>query len=515
VQPGPRSSTVDPLTTAPPVVEAVGVSKRFGATEALRSVTVSIADQESRALVGRNGAGKSTLVALLTGLVRPDSGEIRLYGTHAPDVAARDRWRELVACVYQRSTVIPSLSVGENLFLNSHPGSRRLVSWKSLAAEANELLQEWHIDVDVDAPASQLSVGQRQLVEIARALRLGSRFVILDEPTARLEASEVARLFEHMRRLQADGVAFLYISHHLEEIFEVCDTVTILRDGLVVRTAAVGDLTKDEIVTAMVGPAGAASSAGPHSARDRIVGEPVLRVRDLAIDDWCAGISFEVRAGEFVGLAGLAGCGKAQVADAITGLVVPDGGDILVAEQRISPGRVDRAIALGIGFVPGDRHARGFCSNLSTEENLTMSVLGRLGRFGLVDPGLRRQNAQRLIDDLDIVASSPRQPIVELSGGNQQKVVLGRALASDPRVLVLVNPTAGVDVESRRLLLDAVQGSGQVGVVVVSDDLDELAICDRVLVMFAGRITQEFGRPRDDSKLVAAMEGVDRMAVRG
>ena len=356
---------------------------------------------------------------------------------------------------------IPSLSVGENLFLNSHPGSRRLVSWKSLAAKGSELLQEWHIDVDVDAPASQLTVGQRQLVEIARALRLGSRFVILDEPTARLEASEVARLFEHMRRLQAEGVAFLYISHHLEEIYEVCDTVTILRDGVVVMTATVGDLTKDEIVAAMVGPAGAASSVDPHSpARDRIVGEPVLTVRDLTIDDWCTDISFEVRAGEFVGLAGLAGCGKAQVADAITGLVVPDGGDILVAEQPTSPGRVDRAIAQGIGFVPGDRHARGFCSNLSTEENLTMSVLGRLGRFGLVDPGLRTDAAQRLIDDLDIVASSPRQPIAELSGGNQQKVVLGRALASDPRVLVLVNPTAGVDVESRRLLLEAVQGSG-------------------------------------------------------
>jgi simple sugar transport system ATP-binding protein len=507
---------MDPLTATPPIVESIGVSKRFGATEALRSVSVSIAERESRALVGRNGAGKSTLVALLTGLARPDSGEIRLRGTSAPDVAARGRWREMVACVYQRSTVIPSLSVGENLFLNSHPGSRSLVSWKSLAAEGRELLQEWRIDVDVDAPASQLSVGQGQLVEIARALRLGSRFVILDEPTARLEASEVARLFEHMRRLQAEGVAFLYISHHLEEIYEVCDTVTILRDGVVVMTAAVGDLAKDEIVSAMVGPAGTASAVGPDApTRDRIVGVPVLRVRDLTIDDWCADISFEVGTGEFVGLAGLAGCGKAQVADAITGLVVPDGGDILVAEQPTSPGRVDRAIALGIGFVPGDRHARGFCSNLSTEENLTMSVLDRLGRFGLVDPGLRTRNAQRLIDDLDIVASSPRQPIAELSGGNQQKVVLGRALASGPRVLVLVNPTAGVDVESRRLLLEAVQASGEVGVVVVSDDLDELAICDRVLVMFAGRITREFGRPRDDSELVAAMEGVDRMTVRG
>jgi simple sugar transport system ATP-binding protein len=506
---------MDPLT-APPVVESFGVSKRFGATEALRGVSVSVAERESRALVGRNGAGKSTLVALLTGLARPDSGEIRFRGAPAPDVAARDRWREQVACVYQRSTVIPSLSVGENLFLNSHPGGRALVSWKSVAAEGRQLLQEWHIDVDVNAPASQLSVGQRQLVEIARALRLGSRFVILDEPTARLEASEVARLFEHMRRLQADGVAFLYISHHLEEIYEVCDTVTILRDGVVVTSAAVGDLVKDEIVAAMVGPAGAATSVSRGSpVRARAVGETVLRVHDLTVDGWCEDINFEVRADEFVGLAGLAGCGKAQVAEAIAGLIVPDGGDILIADQPVPAGRVDRAIDLGIGFVPGDRHARGFCSNLSTEENLTMTVLDRLGRFGLVDEQRRTEYAERLIEDLDIVVSSGRQPIAELSGGNQQKAVLGRALASGPRVLVLMSPTAGVDVESRRLLLEVIQGSGQVGVVVVTDDLDELAICDRILVMFAGRIIREFGRTRDDHELVAAMEGVDRTTVRG
>jgi simple sugar transport system ATP-binding protein len=507
---------MDALTAVQPVVESVGVSKRFGATEALRGVSLSIADQESRALVGRNGAGKSTLVAVLTGLTRPDSGEIRFRGVPAPDVAARDRWRQQVACVYQKSTVIPSLSVGENLFLNAHPGTRHgLVSWKSIAAEGRELLDEWHIDVDVDAPATQLSVGQRQLVEIARALRRGSRFIILDEPTARLEAAEVARLFEHMRRLRADGVSFLYISHHLEEIYEVCDTVTILRDGQVVMTADVGDLVKDEIVAAMIGPAGAASAIGQRSSGARVVGDTVLEVRGLTIDGWCEDISFEIRAAEFVGLAGLAGCGKAQVADAIAGLVEPDGGAILVAGRPVRPGRVDLAIGHGISYVPGDRHARGICPNLSTEENLTMSVLDRLGRFGLVDPRRRKNRAEGLIDDLDIVASSPRQLVAELSGGNQQKAVLGRALASDPRVLVLVDPTAGVDVESRRLLLAAIQRSGQTCVLVVSDDLDELAICDRVLVMFAGGITREFGRQRDDNELVAAMEGVDRMVARG
>jgi simple sugar transport system ATP-binding protein len=512
-----RHPSDDLPAAVPPVAEADGVSKRFGATEALRGVSLAVANRESRALVGRNGAGKSTLVSLLTGLNRPDSGEIRFDGAPAPDVAARAQWRERAACVYQHSMVIPSLTVGENLFLNAHPGTRRgLVSWRALAAEGRRLLDEWRIDVDVDAPASGLSVGQRQLVEIARALRLGSRFIILDEPTARLDASEVARLFEHVQRLRAGGVAFLYISHHLEEIHEVCDTVTVLRDGAVVMTDAVANVTQDEIVDAMVGPSAAASMMGPRSTlRARQTEQPLLQVRDLTIEGWCDDVSFEVLPAEFVGLAGLAGCGKAQVADAIAGLIAPDRGEVLVGDRPVPPGRVDRAIDYGIGLVPGDRHARGLCANLSTEENLTLSVLDRLGRFGLVDPSRRTDRAERLIADLDIVASSPRQPIAELSGGNQQKAVLGRALASEPRVLVLVSPTAGVDVESRRRLLEAIQRAGDLAVVVVSDDLDELAICDRVIVMFGGKVTKQLAQPLDDNELVAAMEGVQQVGGRG
>jgi simple sugar transport system ATP-binding protein len=497
----------------PPIVETVGVSKRFGATQALRDVSIAIDPGESRALVGRNGAGKSTLVAILTGLLRLDAGEVRFQGESAPDASARELWREQVACVYQKSTVIPTLTVGENLFLNAYPGQRRgLVSWKALRRQGRQVLDEWGIDVDVDMKASELTVGQRQLTEIARSLRLGSRFIILDEPTARLEAAEIEELFDHMRRLRAAGITFLYISHHLDEIYEVCESVTVVRDGEVVATGAVADLGKDAVVRAMVGgeemALGGPPVGEPGTAAVRPAGTTVLSVRDLSVEGWCGDVSFEVRAGELVGLAGLAGSGKVQVADAIAGIVRSDGGEVAVGGRAVPSGRVDRAIAEGIGYLPGDRHARGFSPNLAVDENMTMTIRGHLGAFGLVDSRVRDRRARELIEGLEIVVSTPRQPTAELSGGNQQKSVLGRALASKPRALVLVSPTAGVDIASKKVLLEAILRSEDVGVLIVSDELDELAICDRVLVMFAGRITRKFGRARDDRELVAAIEGV-------
>lgn len=502
--------------TSPPIVEAIGVSKRFGATEALRDVSISIAPRESRALVGRNGAGKSTLVGVLTGLLKPDAGEVRFGGMPAPDVSARERWRQHVACVYQRSTVISTLTVGENLFLNAHPARRRgVVSWRAVRDQGKELLEEWGIDVDVDMKASALTVGERQLTEIARALRLGSRFIILDEPTARLGASEIEQLFGHVRRLEEAGVTFLYISHHLEEIYEICETVTVLRDGRTVATAPVADMDREAVVRAMVGGVdvagtGSGSPAAPRGTdrSDRPVErDAVLSVRGLTVEGWCAGVDLDVRAGEFVGLAGLGGCGKVQVADAIAG-IIGSRGEVVVGGRAVPRGRADRAIAAGVGYLPGDRHARGFSPNLSVEENMTMTVRRRLGPAGIVDPRARRRVARELIEDLGIVVSDPRRLTVELSGGNQQKTVLGRALASRPSALVLVSPTAGVDIASKRVLLETIERSTGTGVLIVSDELDELAICDRVLVMVGGRIAREFGRDRNDRELVSAMEGV-------
>ena len=503
--------------TPRPVAEAIKVSKRFGASQALREVSLVVTAGDSRALVGRNGAGKSTLVGVLTGLVVPDSGEVRLAGEGAPGIADRQRWRERVACVYQRSTVIPSLTVAENLLLNAHPVKGGVwINWSELQRRAEHALAEWGLEVDVTLDAGRLSVEQRHLVEIARALLQGTRFIVLDEPTAELEGREIERLFDRIRRLQESGVTFLYISHHLEEIYEICRSVTVLRDGSVVADAPLSEMPKGRVVAAMVGEALDNSRGGRRPVRH---GEPdglapnvplALEVRGLCLAGWVDNVSFRVGPGECVGLAGLVGSGKEEVADMIAGLRRPDSGTIVVAGAALVPGRVLDAQRKGVGYVPRDRHARGIVPRLSVAENLTMTIPERLGPAGIIWPREQARRAGLMMASLDIVASSPGQAIAELSGGNQQKAVVGRALASDPRVLVLVHPTQGVDIASKEALFDIVAKARLAGAatLVVSDDLDELTICDRVLVIFKGRLATEFGAGWQDSELVGAIEGV-------
>src|SRR5215213_2238286 len=502
-------------TSAPALVEARDVSKRFGATQALTQASIAIHERESHALVGRNGAGKSTLVGVLTGLARADEGEVRFAGRPAPRLGDRKAWKGEVACVYQKSTLLPGLSVAENLFINDYPGGAGpLVSWRALYDRAEAVLAEWGIDVDPRAEAGKLRVEDRQRVEIARSLATGSRFLILDEPTARLEGPAIRRLFEQIARLREAGVAILYISYHLEEIYEICDTVTVLRDGRVVHAGTVEQLPRDELVTHMVGHRGEAdpTTGEEHSRRPAhgagAAGDELLRVDGLAVDDWCADVSFGVRRGELVGLAGLAGSGKAQVAEAIAGLRKQTAGSVQVDGRPVPAGDVQTAIKHGIGFVPQDRHAEGFAPNLSIEENMTLTLLDRLGRFGFVSPRARRRLAERMMGSLEVVASGPEQLVAKLSGGNQQKVVVGRALLTEPRVLVVASPTAGVDVASKEALFRTLTSVPELAVLVVSDELDELSHCDRVLVMFDGRVVGEFGTWHE-RELVAAIEGVE------
>jgi simple sugar transport system ATP-binding protein len=494
---------------ASPVAEAIGVSKRFGASQALRDVSVAIPAGDSRALVGRNGAGKSTLVGVLTGLLAPDAGQVRLGGEDAPGLADRQGWRERVACVYQKSTVIPTLTVAENLFLNAQPTKGGWIAWPVLRRKAQQVLEDWGLEVDVDADAADLSVEQRQIVEIARALLQGTRFIILDEPTAQLEAREVTRLFERIARLQEGGVTFLYISHHLEEIYEVCRSVTVLRDGAVVANAPLQQMPKDRVVAAMVGDA-IRDQSGRRRGRPGAAADRLLEVRNLSIPGGAENVSFHVAAGEAVGLAGLAGSGKEQIGDAIVGLVIPSAGEILVAGAPLQPGHVADARRRGVGYVPRDRHRRGMVPQLSLAENLTLTITERLGPAGLVWPAERDRAAAGLVRQLEIVATSPEQPISELSGGNQQKAVMGRALASDPKVLVVLHPMQGVDIASKAALFAILENAraGGAAVLIVSDDLDELVACDRILVVFRGKLVGEFGSDWRDHELVAAIEGV-------
>ncbi|MCB1486515.1 MAG: sugar ABC transporter ATP-binding protein [Bauldia sp.] len=498
-----------------PLVEARGLSRRYGTTLALDNVTMTVAAGRSVALVGRNGAGKSTMVRLLTGLDRPDSGTVFFAGEPAPDISARSAWRSRVACVYQKSTIIPDLSVGENLFLNDEPGAGMgTINWRETRRRTRDELARWALDVEADEPAGALTVGQKQLLEIARALRQGSRFIILDEPTARLESREISQLFEHVTRLKKEGVTFLFISHHLQEIYEICEEVVVMRDGRLIVDAPVSELGHDALVAAMVGEEGAAlepGKAGAAASRASRAddGAPpiVLDVEGLSVDGVVDGASMQIRAGERVGLAGLGGSGKTEFAEAIVGELVPSAGRISVSGRVLRPGRVDVARDTGVGYVPEDRHANGFCANLSVEENMALPVLHRISRMGFISRARRRQLAMSLIERLQIKVSGPTQNTSELSGGNQQKTVMGRALASDPDVLVLGYPTAGVDIASKQALFAVIEAA-ESAVLLVSDEIDELAICDRVLVMFGGRIVREFTGEWEEREMVAAIEGL-------
>ncbi|MDQ0766042.1 sugar ABC transporter ATP-binding protein [Streptomyces canus] len=491
-----------------PLVEAEGVVKRYGPTTALADGRLTVLPGESHALVGRNGAGKSTLVTILTGLQAPDEGTVRFDGEPAPPLADRDAWRSKVACVYQKPTVVPELTVAENLFINRQPLRRGFISWRGLKKEAAELLDTWDVRVDPESRTADLKVEDRQMVEIARALSCGARFIVLDEPTAQLDKREIERLFGRMRALQDSGVTFLFISHHLQEVYEVCQTVTVLRDARWITTAPVADMPRAALVEAMAGETVAEQAGRLREVEN--TAPVLLDVRGLTSDAY-EDVDLTVRRGEVVGLAGISGSGKIELAESFTGLHTPTGGTAQLGGRPLPFGDVQASLKAGVGFVPRDRHAQGLVFGMTIGDNATLSVLDRLGRYGFVGTDRKRGFAAELIDRLDIHTEGPDQPVSDLSGGNAQKVVMARALASDPRLLVLINPTAGVDVKSKESLLSRVDTARDDGtaVLVVSDELDDLRRCDRVLVLFHGRVVAEHPAGWRDRELIASIEGVD------
>ncbi|MFG2550299.1 sugar ABC transporter ATP-binding protein [Streptomyces sp. NPDC048581] len=494
-----------------PLVEARAVVKRYGPTTALADGRLTVLPGESHALVGRNGAGKSTLVHILTGLQAADEGEVRFDDEPAPALADRDAWRRKVACVYQKPTVVPELTVAENLFINRQPLQRGFISWRRLRTEAAELLATWDVHVDPEARTADLKVEDRQMVEIARALSFGARFIILDEPTAQLDNREIERLFTRMRALQDSGVTFLFISHHLQEVYEVCQTVTVLRDARWITTAPVAELPRRALVEAMAGESLEAIAEQAVDPRDVDHDAPVLlEARGLTSPSY-ENIDLTVRRGEVVGLAGISGSGKVELAESFAGLHTPTGGTAQLGGERLPFGDVQAALKSGVACVPRDRHDQGLVAGMTIGDNATMSVLDRLGRFGFVGTERKRGFATALIERLDIHTEGPDQPVSDLSGGNAQKVVMARALASEPRLLVLINPTAGVDVKSKESLLARVDSAREDGiaVLVVSDELDDLRRCDRVLVLFHGRVVAEHPAGWRDHELIASIEGVD------
>ncbi|MFF4656275.1 sugar ABC transporter ATP-binding protein [Streptomyces sp. NPDC001381] len=498
--------------TPAPVAEATGISKRFGATVALRDARLTVAPGESHALVGRNGAGKSTLVSVLTGLQPPDTGTLRFSGEPAPAFGDIDAWRTRVACVYQRSTIIGDLTVAENLFLNRQStGAARPIRWKRLRRRAEELLGEYGVAVDPAARAKDLTVEQRQFIEIARALSFGARFIILDEPTAKLDARGINRLFDKLRDLRRQGVAFLFISHHLQEVYDLCATVTVYRDAAHILTAPVAELGHRALVEAMTGESASLVTAAPDGApAPPSDSRELLAIDGLTLPGVCEDLSLSVRSGEVVGLAGATASGNVQVGEAIAGLHRAKDGRITVGGKAVRTGSVPSALTAGVGLVPEDRHLQGLVNHRSVAENATLTVTGQLGPFGTVLPARTRAFAGRMIRDLDIKTPGSATPVSALSGGNQQKVVVARALATDPHVLIAIRPTNGVDVKSKEFLLGRIRqvADGGKAALLVSDELDDLRVCDRVVVMFHGRVVAEFPRGWKDEHLVAAIEGV-------
>jgi simple sugar transport system ATP-binding protein len=504
-------------TTGRPVATAEAVSKSFGATRALIDVGVRVEPGEAHALVGRNGAGKSTLVSLLTGLARPDTGRILFDGRAAPPVSDRAAWQTRVACVYQKSTIIPTLSVAENLFLNRQADGLHRISWKALRARAADLLAEYEIDVDPAAAAATLAVDQRQVLEIARALSFGAKFIILDEPTAQLDGAKIAGLFDRLRRLQESGVAFLFISHHLAEVYEVCQTVTVYRDARHILTAPVAGLDKEALIEAMTGEdrserakfdAQVAAYSPPAETST-----PALDIKALTLPGVYEDFSVTVGAGEIVGLAGAGGSGVVSLGETVAGLHRPSAGTVTVAGRRVRTGSVPAALHAGLGFVPEDRHAQGVVPMRPIAENITLTAMDRLGSHGFFTGDSLRRAGSALMTRLDVKAEGPDQPVGALSGGNQQKVVMGRALANSPKALVLIRPTAGVDVKSKESLLGTVRQAAEegCGALLVSDELDDLRIAHRVLVMFKGAVVAEFPAGWGDNDLIAAIEGLNEM----
>jgi len=513
-------------SAAVPAAEAAGIYKQFGSTQALRGVDLTLWPGRCLGLVGRNGAGKSTLVSILSGIYPADRGEVRFDGAAAPALGAVGAWRRQIATVFQHSMVVPSLTVAENVFLGRQPQRAGLVDWRHMRDQAAQIMSDWGFSIDVNLACADLTVEQRQIVEITRALASGTRCLLLDEPTAALERAGIERLFARVRQLTASGVAILYISHHLEEVFEICQDVAVIRDGELVLTGAAAGLSKDQLVSAMVGPDVAATRAdlAPETAGRRSPAAPA-REPCLVVDHVSSGarggrvtdVSLEVRPGERVGVTGLLSAGVATLARIVAGAARYETGRVLVAGTELTAGRRDLNLKAGVGYIPEDRQAEGFVAALSVAENATMTITDWLARMaGFLRPSARAAAAAPLARRLSIVSAGLGQISGELSGGNQQKVTVARALAREPRLIVAITPTRGVDVASKSLLLAElarVTDETGAGLLLASDELDDLVICDRVIVLVRGeRFTEFTDPPFDREALIAASEGMARGA---
>ena len=469
-----------------PVLRLDGVSKRFGPVTVVDQVSVNLYPGKVTALLGENGAGKSTLIKMMCGIYQPDGGRILVDGkeTTIPDTRTAESYG--IATIHQELNLAPNLSVAENVMLGRTPAKFGLVRRGELRRLAKQALDRIGLDVDLDRPVGTLGVARQQLVEIAKALAVDARILILDEPTAALTGREIRQLFDVVEELRAKGVAMAFISHHLDEIAEIGDSVTVLRDGKFVGNVP-ATTHQDDLIRLMVGR----DIADQFPRHPSPPGEVLLRVDGLTAEGRFGDISFEVRAGEVLGLAGLVGAGRTEVVRAIAGADDYQSGTIELQGQRLPRHRVPQAIAMGLGHVPEDRKAEGLVLGGSVEENLGYATLWSTGKAGLADRRGQRRRADEVSKRLRVRLTSLDQPVRDLSGGNQQKVVFGRWVQAHSKVLLLDEPTRGVDVGAKVEIYELINQITDNGgaVVMVSSELPEvLGMSDRILVMSRGRV---------------------------
>jgi rhamnose transport system ATP-binding protein len=505
--PGPQAPATGPRA------ELRGISKRFAATQALDDVSLDLLPGEVHALVGENGAGKSTLVKILAGVHQPDSGTIWLDGepTQIPGPAHA---RALgIAVVHQEPRLFPDLTVAENVFIGHAPSGRLgTIDWGATRRAAQSMFEQLDVRFDVGAPVRGLSMADQQLIEIAKALSVDARVLILDEPTASLSAHEVDRLFTIVRRLRNRGASVLFVSHRLDEVFSLCDRATVLRDGRHVITTATSKLTTADLIRHMVG-----RTVSLFPKVETPIGDVLLEVEDLTRVGVFHDIGFSVRAGEIVGFAGLVGAGRTEVARVLFGIDQRDAGEIRLGGLPVAFTSPSDAMRGGIAYLPEDRHQEGLVLDFSIAQNVTLPILPRLFPRLLVRASTERRIALEHTRQFNVRMVGVDQLVGALSGGNQQKVVLAKWLASGPRVLILDEPTRGIDIGAKvevHRIISELAASG-LGIILISSDLPEvLAMSDRILVLHEGRITAEIprGRATEERVMFAATGNVEPLA---
>jgi ABC-type sugar transport system ATPase subunit len=501
--------------TASPLLVMQGIGKSFPGVRALSGVNFDVRAGEVHALVGENGAGKSTLMKILAGAYGADEGVIRLDGSPVHFGGPQDALAAGIVTIYQELNLIPALSVGENIFLGDEPrvGTLPMIDWPAVHRRSAELLARVGVELDTHVAVRSLGVGKQQLVEVAKALHRTPRLIVMDEPTAALGLAEIDELFRVIRELRARGVSIVYISHRLDEIFAVCDRVTVMRDGTVVDTCAVAGSSVGTLVQMMVGRT---LERALRAANPATKAAELLRVTGLTRRGAFEDVTFSVRRGEIYGLGGVVGAGRTEVARAIFGADPIDGGEIAIEGRIVRITSPRDAVRNGIAMLTEDRKAEGLVLGLSVRENVALTVLDRIAQaLGFVPPGKERMLAQGFITSLHIRTPSADQLVVNLSGGNQQKVVLAKWLAVKPKLLIFDEPTRGVDVGAKAEIYTLIRElvANGMAVIVISSELPELlSLSDRIGVLKRGRMVAELDAATTDEATILAYAAAGQTA---